>query len=95
MFELGGAPAAIEPVENIEERGNRLDLLEQRLLDEETDRAKLRLARLKQAMRLAAGSVANGLPRDLADSLSRQPLVAGYLLIGPALAQAGENALSA
>jgi hypothetical protein len=92
---LGGALAAVELVENLEERGDRLDLLEKRLLDKETDRAKPWSARLKQAMRLAAEWVANGFPHDLADALSRQALVARDLLIGPALAQAGENALSA
>ena len=85
-----GAPAAFELVENVEDRGDRPDLLEKRVLDEETDRARLRWARLEQAMRLAAGLVANGLPHDLADALARQLIAAGDLCIGPALAQAGE-----
>ena len=45
------------------------EALEKRLLDEETDHAKLRLARLQPAMRIAAEAVADGCVKAIAPLL--------------------------
>ncbi len=93
LVDLGGLLVAVEPVEHLEERGDRPDVAA-------LDRIGRDLHRRPKAGKLQLGVVAvlvgealrERLAHDLADALGREPLLLGDLIIGRALAQAGEDA---
>jgi hypothetical protein len=93
LIDLGGLLVAVEPVEHFEERGDRFDIpaLDRHGRDPHR-RPQAGKLQLGVVVVLVGEALGERLAHDLADALGRYPLLLGDLVVGRALAQAGEYA---